>query len=97
MTSYDDDLKDFVRTINNKLQNGPSDLSNKSEFMELTSGITPKEGLVFHSIMGNITKAMIRTPLQTVLFRIKVLIWMAPFQKKSLKVDIQFNSSPNQS
>lgn len=57
LTSYDDDLKDFVRTINNQLQNGPSDLSNKSEFMDLTSGITPKEGLVFHSIMGNITKS----------------------------------------
>ncbi|WDZ50113.1 alpha/beta fold hydrolase [Acinetobacter vivianii] len=57
LTSYDDDLKDFVRTINNRLQNGPSDLSNKSEFMELTSGIQPKEGLVFHSIMGNITKS----------------------------------------
>jgi hypothetical protein len=23
LTSYDDDLKDFVRTINNRLQNGP--------------------------------------------------------------------------
>lgn len=57
LTSYDDDLKDMVRTINNSLQNGPSDLSNKSEFMELTSGISPKEGLVFHSIMGNITKS----------------------------------------
>lgn len=57
MTSYDDDLKDFVRTINNNLENGPSDLSNKSEFMELTSSIPLKEGLVFHSIMGNITKS----------------------------------------
>lgn len=58
LTSEDADLKDFISTLNNNaLQNGPSDLSNKSEFMKLTADITPKQGLIFHSIMGNNTKS----------------------------------------
>jgi len=52
------DLKDFVKTLTNDvIQNGPSDLSKKSKFMELTATIPPEKGLVFHSIMGNITKS----------------------------------------
>ena len=58
LTSYDADLKDFVKTLTNDvIQNGPSDLSKKSKFMELTASIPPEKGLVFHSIMGNITKS----------------------------------------
>lgn len=58
LTSYDVDLKDFVKTLTNDvIQNGPSDLSKKSKFMELTASISPEKGLVFHSIMGNITKS----------------------------------------
>ncbi len=58
LTSDDVDLKDFVKTLTNDvIQNGPSDLSKKSKFMELTANIPPKKGLVFHSIMGNITKS----------------------------------------
>lgn len=58
LTSYDVDLKDFVKTLTNDvIQNGPSDLSKKSKFMELTASIPPEKGLVFHSIMGNITKS----------------------------------------
>lgn len=58
LTSYDVDLKDFVKTLTNDvIQNGPSDLSKKSKFMELTASILPEKGLVFHSIMGNITKS----------------------------------------
>ena len=57
LTSDDVDLKDFVKTLTNDvIQNGPSDLSKKSKFMELTANIPPEKGLVFHSIMGNITK-----------------------------------------
>ena len=56
LTSDDADLKDFVRTLTNDvIQNGPSDLSKKSKFMELTANIPPEQGLAFHSIMGNIT------------------------------------------
>ncbi|WP_277561186.1 esterase/lipase family protein [Acinetobacter beijerinckii] len=58
LTSNDADLKDFVKTLTNEvIQNGPSDLSKKSKFMELTSNIPPEKDLVFHSIMGNITKS----------------------------------------
>ena len=58
LTSDDVDLKDFVKTLTNDvIQNGPSDLSKKSKFMELTANIPPEKGLVFHSIMGNITKS----------------------------------------
>jgi pimeloyl-ACP methyl ester carboxylesterase len=58
LTSNDADLKDFVKTLTNEvIQNGPSDLSKKSKFMELTSDIPPEKDLVFHSIMGNITKS----------------------------------------
>ncbi|SDC11261.1 alpha/beta fold hydrolase [Acinetobacter boissieri] len=50
------DPKDFVKQIDNGLiQNGPSDLSYKSKFMELTQGIMPKAKLPYHSVMGNIT------------------------------------------
>mgnify|MGYP005609644687 CR=1 FL=1 len=58
LTSDDADLKDFVKTITNGvIQNGPSDLSKKSKFMELTATIQPKKDLVFHSIIGNMTKS----------------------------------------
>lgn len=58
LTSDDADLKDFVKTITNGvIQNGPSDLSKKSKFMELTASIQPKKDLVFHSIIGNMTKS----------------------------------------
>lgn len=58
LTSNDADLKDFVKTLTNEvIQNGPSDLSKKSKFMELTSDIPPEKDLVFHSVMGNITKS----------------------------------------
>ncbi|RSE32118.1 lipase family alpha/beta hydrolase [Acinetobacter junii] len=58
LTSNDVELKDFVKTLTNDvIQNGPSDLSKKSKFMELTADIPPQKGLLFHSIMGNITKS----------------------------------------
>lgn len=58
LTSDDMDLKEFVKTLTNDvIQNGPSDLSKKSKFMELTATIPPEKGLVFHSIMGNVTKS----------------------------------------
>lgn len=58
LTSDDMELKDFVKTLTSDvIQNGPSDLSKKSKFMELTADIPPEKGLVFHSIMGNITKS----------------------------------------
>lgn len=58
LTSDDMDLKEFVKTLTNDvIQNGPSDLSKKSKFMELTATIPPESGLVFHSIMGNVTKS----------------------------------------
>ncbi|TPS15365.1 alpha/beta hydrolase [Acinetobacter baumannii] len=58
LTTENLDIKDFLNNIDNGLiQNGPSDLSHQSKFMELTENINPHQGLIFHSIMGNITKS----------------------------------------
>lgn len=54
--NQDLDVKDLLTQIDHGLiQNGPSDLSHQSKFMELTKNINPRKGLAFHSIMGNIT------------------------------------------
>lgn len=48
--------KDFIKQVDNGLiQNGPSDLSYKSKFMQLTKNIMPKSGLEYHSVIGNMT------------------------------------------
>jgi len=58
LQSQDLDFKELVSQIDHGLiQNGPSDLSHQSKFMELTEDIAPRKGLVFHSIMGNITNS----------------------------------------
>ncbi len=52
------DFKDLLKQIDQGLiQNGPSDLSYQSKFMELTKDVTPRKGLAFHSIIGNATKS----------------------------------------
>lgn len=49
-------FKHFVDEIGKGIiQNGPSDLSHNSKFTELTEDVMPRKGIVFHSIMGNIT------------------------------------------
>lgn len=54
----DINLKDALKQINHGLiQNGPSDLSYHSRFMELTKDIAPPSNFIFHSIMGNNTKS----------------------------------------
>jgi len=54
--TQDLDVKELLTQIDHGLiQNGPSDLSHQSKFMELTKDINPRKGLMFHSIMGNIT------------------------------------------
>ena len=58
LTSDDADLRDFVKNLSSDvIQNGPSDLSRKSKFMEVTHAIEPKKGFVFHSVMGNVSKS----------------------------------------
>lgn len=48
--------KSFLKDMGHGLiQNGPSDLSYTSNFTKLTENIMPKKGMVYHSIMGNIT------------------------------------------
>ena len=39
------------------IQNGPSDLSHNSKFTRLTENVMPKKGMIYHSIMGNITNS----------------------------------------
>ncbi|AOA58679.1 lipase family alpha/beta hydrolase [Acinetobacter larvae] len=49
-------VKDFVNEIGKGIiQNGPSDLSHNSKFTLLTEDIQPRKGMIFHSIMGNVT------------------------------------------
>ncbi|MGE8560086.1 MAG: esterase/lipase family protein, partial [Acinetobacter sp.] len=58
LQSQDLDFKELLTQIDHGLiQNGPSDLSHQSKFMELTKNITPRKGLAFHSIMGNVTSS----------------------------------------
>ena len=52
----DVNAKNFLKDVGHGLiQNGPSDLSHNSKFTLLTKDIMPKKGMVYHSIMGNIT------------------------------------------
>ncbi|MFI8040016.1 alpha/beta hydrolase, partial [Acinetobacter baumannii] len=47
LTTENLDIKDFLNNIDNGLiQNGPSDLSHQSKFMELTENINPHQGLI---------------------------------------------------
>lgn len=58
VTNENIDAKDLLLRIDQGLiQNGPSDLSYKSKFIELTKNINPPSGFVFHSIIGNNTKS----------------------------------------
>lgn len=51
-------LSDFMHEVGRDLiQNGPSDLSEKSRFTALTKDIKPVPGLIFHSIIGNNTES----------------------------------------
>ncbi|WP_122898107.1 alpha/beta hydrolase [Acinetobacter sp. B51(2017)] len=52
----DPSLKELWKHIDHSLiQNGPSDLSHRSKFIQLTQDIQPRAGLPFHSIIGNNT------------------------------------------
>ncbi|MBR5557372.1 MAG: alpha/beta fold hydrolase, partial [Acinetobacter sp.] len=54
LQSQDIDVKEVLSQIDpGFIQNGPSDLSYQSKFMELTHDIQPRKGLIFHSIIGN--------------------------------------------
>jgi pimeloyl-ACP methyl ester carboxylesterase len=54
--TQEEDLKDLLKQVDQGLiQNGPSDLSHKSNFMQLTEDIKPRAGLKYHSIIGNIS------------------------------------------
>ncbi len=48
--------KNFLKDVGHGLiQNGPSDLSHNSKFTLLTKDVMPKKGMIYHSIMGNVT------------------------------------------
>ena len=50
--------KKILKDIDDGLiQNGPSDLSHNSKFTQLTENVMPKKGMIYHSIMGNITNS----------------------------------------
>lgn len=52
----DINAKNFLKDIGQGIiQNGPSDLSHNSKFTQLTENVMPKKGMIYHSIMGNIT------------------------------------------
>ncbi|MEX5426231.1 alpha/beta hydrolase [Acinetobacter radioresistens] len=49
-------IKDILQQVDRSLiQNGPSNLSYKSKFIDLTEDVMPVDGLVYHSILGNNT------------------------------------------
>ena len=54
----DIEVKDILNQIDQGLiQNGPSDLSQSSKFMQLTNQIVPEKNVKYHSIMGNLTNS----------------------------------------
>lgn len=56
LVDEDPSLKEIWQQIDRSLiQNGPSDLSHQSKFMQLTQDIMPRQNVAFHSIIGNNT------------------------------------------
>ena len=52
----DPSIKNLWKSMNkNIMQNGPSNLSQQSNFIRLTADIVPRAGLPYHSIIGNNT------------------------------------------
>ncbi|NHB58565.1 alpha/beta hydrolase [Acinetobacter shaoyimingii] len=57
ITDNDVNIKSFMKDLGHGLiQNGPSDLSHNSKFTELTENVMPAKGIVYHSILGNLSK-----------------------------------------
>ena len=60
----DVNLKEFMDDLNHGLiQNGPSDLSDRSKFTKLTQDVVPRQGMVFHSILGNLSKSDLKSDI----------------------------------
>lgn len=58
VVDQDIDMKDLFKEVNDGLiQNGPSDLSYRSNFIALTEDIQPRKGLKYHTISGNISNS----------------------------------------
>lgn len=58
LTEKDIDVKDFIKELGHGfIQNGPSDLSDRSKFTQLTKNVVPPKNFVFHSILGNLSKS----------------------------------------
>ena len=58
LTEKDLDIKEFNRDLGHGLiQNGPSDLSDRSKFSKLTENIVPTKTIIHHSILGNLSKS----------------------------------------
>lgn len=56
LVDEDPSLKELWKQIDHSLiQNGPSDLSHQSKFIQLTQNIMPPQGFAYHSIIGNNT------------------------------------------
>ncbi|WP_298141322.1 alpha/beta fold hydrolase [uncultured Acinetobacter sp.] len=56
LVDEDPSLKELWQQIDRSLiQNGPSDLSHQSKFMQLTQDIMPRQNVPVHSIIGNNT------------------------------------------
>ena len=54
----DINLHEFMEDLDHGLiQNGPSDLSDRSKFTKLTEDVVPRKNFVFHSILGNLSKS----------------------------------------
>ena len=58
ISDNDINIKHFMKDFGHGLiQNGPSDLSHNSKFTELTENVMPKQGMIYHSVLGNLSKS----------------------------------------
>nr|WP_273778915.1 alpha/beta fold hydrolase [Acinetobacter sp. GSS19] len=62
--AQDPNMKSLLQQMDRGLiQNGPSDLSHQSRFIALTQDVMPRQGLIYHSILGNQTDTEQKTQM----------------------------------
>ena len=58
LSDNDMNIKNFMKDFGHgMIQNGPSDLSHNSRFTKLTEDVMPTKGIIYHSILGNLSKS----------------------------------------
>lgn len=84
-------IKDILQQVDRSLiQNGPSNLSYKSKFIDLTEDVMPVDGLVYHSILGNNTDSQDPNVITDGVVTYQSAHLEGAASEKSLKVAILF-------